>query len=269
MTTVRLPKTRQMLRRYWQKPVSSHELRDERTMKTSGTSDATTATPEAERPTVEEVVQRLRRIRRLSLRRGRVFDTSPFVPEPATAPAAEIETAMPRAGLRVHPTHRLEGFELRSVTRAALRYYACAFAALSVGVTLLWFGASMLGIVGRIEEFMRSIGFRGFHFAGFAVIVGGILLSVAAVAFLTVMTVLAAAFYNLLVQPDRGVGVRLAAIPPVAVEPPSPQSGTTNGNGNGNGARKAKTNGNGNGTSNGSRNGSSNGNRTSTRRRVE
>ena len=63
----------------------------------------------------------------------------------------------------------------------------------------------MLGIVGRVEEFMRSIGFRGFRFAGFEVVVGSILLCVAAVAFLTVMTVLAAAFLNLLGGHERGV----------------------------------------------------------------
>ena len=133
-----------------------------------------------------------------------------------------------QASEKLEPTHRLEGFELRSVASTALLYYGCAFLVLVLGVVLVWFGASMFGVVGRIEEFMRSIGFRDFNFAGFKVITGGILLAVSAVAFLTVMTVIGAAFYNLLGRPHRGVKVRLVAIePPVLQEPePTPEDDT-------------------------------------------
>jgi hypothetical protein len=131
------------------------------------------------------------------------------------------------------------------VASAAIRYYTCAFAVLTLGVVLAWVGASVFGVVGRVEEFMRSIGFRDFRFAGFQVILGGILLCVAAVAFLTVMTVLAAAFYNLLGRRDHGVGIRITPIrPPIVVGPP-PRHGSGNGNGSGNGSG----NGNGNGDS--------------------
>ena len=97
-------------------------------------------------------------------------------------------------GWRVEPTHRVEGFELRSVARASLRYYTGAFAALAIAVVLIWVGASALGAVDRVEHFMRTIGFRGFHFTGVDVIFGGVLLCIAGIAFFTVITVLAAAF---------------------------------------------------------------------------
>ena len=68
------------------------------------------------------------------------------------------------------PTHRLEGFDLRSVASTALLYYGCVFVVLTLGVMTVWFGASMFGVVGRVEEFMRGIGFRAFRFDGVAVI---------------------------------------------------------------------------------------------------
>lgn len=119
---------------------------------------------------------------------------------------------MTRATQEREPTHRLEGFELRSVGRIALFYYACALAVLMLGVVLTWAGLSALGFVGQFEEFMRSIGFRGFRVSTSAVILGGILLVAAVVVFLTVMTMLAAGFYNALAR-HHGVGVRLKAIP--------------------------------------------------------
>src|SRR5688500_15182240 len=124
---------------------------------------------------------------RIPLRRRRSLETAPFEPEPHS-----VDATAPRAGGRLEPTHRLAGFDLRSVASTALLYYAFVFVVLTLGVILVWVVANMLGVVGRVEEFMRSIGFRDFRFAGFQVIVGGVLLSMAAVAFLTVMTVLAA-----------------------------------------------------------------------------
>lgn len=187
---------------------------------------------------------------RVPSRRRRSLETAPFDPEAAHA----VDTPAPAVGWHLEPTHRLAGFELRSVASTALLYYACAFVVLALGVVLVWTGANLLGVVGRVEEFMRSIGFRGFHFAGFEIIVGGVLLCVAAVAFLTVMTVLAAAFYNLLGRPDRGVKLRLA--PLEAVTTTAPASSAHNGNGNGNGNGDGNGNGNGNGDGNGDGNGS-------------
>jgi hypothetical protein len=139
-------------------------------------------------------------------------------------------------GWCVEPTHRLEGFELRSVALASLRYYTGAFAALALAVVLAWVGASAAGAVDRVEHFMRSIGFRGFHFTALEVIFGGVLLCIAGVAFFTVMTVLAAAFYNLPGRPKAGVGIRLA---PISAAPTSessePPGNPPNGNGQDNG----------------------------------
>jgi hypothetical protein len=165
---------------------------------------------------------------RLPIRRDRT---------PTDAPSPDDPRSI---GWRVEPTHRVEGFELRSVARASLRYYAGAFAALALAVVLACVGASAVGAVSRVEHFMRSIGFRGFHFAGFEVILGGVLLCVAGVVFFTVMTVLAAAFYNLPGRAKAGVGIRLEPISAApASEPFAPPGHPPNGNGNGNGSEGA------------------------------
>jgi hypothetical protein len=61
---------------------------------------------------------------------------------------------------------------------------------------------------------MRSIGFRGFRLVGPEVILGFVLILGALVVFLTVMTLVAAAFYNLLGTGRRGVRIRTSVVHP-------------------------------------------------------
>jgi hypothetical protein len=205
------------------------------------TEDFTAASPDTDEGSSRWARRRplalpLRLPRPLPRRRRRALVTEEF--DPASTDVVYTSPA-PKSG-HLEPTHRLEGFELRSVASTALLYYGCAFLVLTLGVVLVWFGASMFGVVGRVEEFMRSIGFRDFRFAGFKVITGGVLLSVAAVAFLTVMTVLGAAFYNLLGRPHRGVKLRLTPIAPEHnVEALPHGNGNGSGNGNGDGAHES------------------------------
>ncbi len=167
-------------------------------------------------------------------RDGRAVETVPFGPETDDASSREVA---PRASsrrlveLNVEATHHLEGFELRSVARVAAWYYSGALAVLAGGVVLAWLAAVVLGLVGRAEEFMRSIGFREFTFVGIEVIFGGILLALAAMTFLTTMTVVAAACYNLLRRPGREVGVRITPVGARAQEPTDVAVSVANGNG--------------------------------------
>ena len=199
------------------------------------TEDFTAASPDAKDGSARWARRAsLRLPLRLKLRRGRSLETVPF--EPESAPA--VDAPAPQLGRHLEPTHRLEGFDLRSVASTALLYYACAFVVLSLGVVLVWVGASVFGVVGHVEDFMRSIGFRDFHVAGFKIIMGAVLVCVAVVTFLTVMTVLAAAFYNLLGRPNRGLRLRLT---PIVAEEIADALAAPASNGNG----SAHTNGNG------------------------
>lgn len=167
-------------------------------------------------------------------RDGRAVETVPFPPEADDAPSGEVaprRSSRRLVELSVEATHHLEGFELRSVARVAVWYYACALAVLAAGVVVAWLAAVALGLVGRAEEFMRSIGFRDFTFVGIEVIAGGVLLALAAMVFLTAMTVLAAACYNLLRRPGREVGVRITPVGARAPEPTDVAVSVANGNG--------------------------------------
>jgi hypothetical protein len=180
-----------------------------------------------------------RRATALNGESGDSYPSRPSVPRPRLLIRSSRTAPV---GRRVEPTHRLEGLELRSVASVALLYYSCIFGVLTLGIATLWFGVSGLGLVGRVEGFMRGIGFRGFRVGGLEVIAGGALLSAAAVTFLAVVTVVAAAFYNIIGRPGRGIAVRLAPIAPLSLsvaEDPTQQdlnAPSTNGNGNGNGS---------------------------------
>jgi hypothetical protein len=138
------------------------------------------------------------------------------------APASSPVTAVP-SELAVTPSHQLEGIELRSLAGFAALFYGAAFIALGIGVAAVWFLASLVGLVGQFEEFMQSIGFRDFQVLGPKVIFGGLLAAFALVAFLTVMTVLAGALYNVMARHGHMVRVRLGETPPVTREPPPAQ----------------------------------------------
>jgi Transmembrane domain of unknown function (DUF3566) len=133
---------------------------------------------------------------------------------PAEAPTVTSESFV------VTPTHQLEGIELRSLAVFAALFYGAAFVALGIGIAVVWFFAWIVGLVGQFEEFMQSIGFRDFQLVGPRVIFGGLVLALALVVFLTVMTVLAAALYNVMASNGRTVRMRFGEAPPVTHEPP-------------------------------------------------
>jgi hypothetical protein len=139
--------------------------------------------------------------------------------EPISESAPAI--ALP-SELVVTPTHQLEGIDLRSLAVFSALFYGAAFLALAIGVAVAWLLASVVGLVGQFEEFMRSIGFRDFEVVAPQVILGGLVLALALVVFLTVMTVLAAALYNVMAKHGRTVRVRFGEVPPPAPQEPPP-----------------------------------------------
>ena len=101
----------------------------------------------------------------------------------------------------------LEGFDLRSVARFAVRFFACVLAAMIVATFALWAVASLLGLVGAFERFMRGIGFTDFTFLSIKFLLGICLIGAAISLFLVVMTLLTAGLYNVLAHRWQGVRV--------------------------------------------------------------
>jgi hypothetical protein len=155
------------------------------------------------------------------MRASAAATTLPGVPRPKKRSTARADAASTEVEpLVVTPTHQLEGIELRSLAWFSAMFYAAAFAALGLGLVVVWFLAWIVGLVGQFEAFMQSIGFRDFQLMGPKLIFGALLLALALVVFLTVMTVLAGALYNVMASNGRTIRVRLGEPPPVSPAPP-------------------------------------------------
>lgn len=154
----------------------------------------------------------------------------PFAPAPAE------ELAPPRGRSRVRD------LGLTSVAKVSACFYLCGFVVILVAATVLWMVATAVGVVGEIESFMDDLGFEGFHFISGTLLWAALLIGFALTAILTVITVVAAALYNLFADLVGGFEVTLT---PVVEEPDEPDDEPVatpverngNGRGNGNGVR--------------------------------
>jgi uncharacterized membrane protein YgcG len=189
--------------------------------------------------------------------------------------------AAPRTEMRDADVRRIDHVDLRPIAKIAATYYLCVLAVVLVASVLFWLFASMIGIVGSIEGFVRDVGFSGFHFVSVQLFLGLIILGLAWVGVMTVLTVLAGAFYNLLAEQLGGITVRTSVPAEARVMPKLREladdetmhvedqereralaaafaSVTRNGNGsNGNGANGNGSNGNGSNGNGSSANGHS------------
>lgn len=148
---------------------------------------------------------------------------------------------------------RVDSIDLRSLALVAGLFYLTAFLVLAGAVALVWIFAASTGFISQLEEFMQDIGFRDFRLAAPEVIFGFVILIVALVLFLTVMTLLAGAFYNMLGMGKSGIRIRTTilqrerrVVEPDEEEEPEPETLVTKplvveppkaGDGNGDGER--------------------------------
>jgi uncharacterized membrane protein len=135
-------------------------------------------------------------------------------------PPVAPETSKDRAAKRARAVHApkpaprttrvvLRRLDPWTVLKLSVVYYLALFAVLLVAGTLLWAGASAVGVIGNIESFMVDIGFEDFRFipskllGGLAL--GGLILVVAG----TVANVLLTALFNLMSDVVGGLKLTL------------------------------------------------------------
>ena len=110
-----------------------------------------------------------------------------------------------------------------SVLKLSLVFYLALFIVILVAGVLLWAGATAVGVVGNIENFMVDIGFNDFKFVPKellgGVALGGLVLVVAG----TCANVLLAALFNLMGDIVGGLKLTLQE----ENEVPRPEEGTT------------------------------------------
>ena len=129
----------------------------------------------------------------------------------------------------------MRDIRLWSVARVSLFFYLCGLVAFMTAVVVVWIVANAFGVVGEIEGFMDDLGFEGFEFVSGTLLWASILIGLAITAILVVLTVLAAAVYNLFADFGGGIEITLEA----PLQETAPFDGDGSRAHDGNGARRS------------------------------
>lgn len=102
----------------------------------------------------------------------------------------------------------VRSIDIWSVLKIALCFYLCALIVVLVAGVVLWWIASAVGAIENVEKFIGElVSDNNFHFLSWEVLRGATLIGLVIVCVLVVITVLAAAFYNLFSELIGGLEV--------------------------------------------------------------
>jgi hypothetical protein len=148
----------------------------------------------------------------------------------------DAHRALPEQQVVEH--RRVREVALGSVARVSVCFYLCGLVAFLVAAMVLWIVASAFGVVGGVEGFMDDLGFEGFEFAPATLLWAGVLIGLAVTAILVVLTVFAAALYNVFADLAGGIEITLTDGARTAIGPVERAGGDGNNATSGNGARR-------------------------------
>ncbi|MDQ1449056.1 MAG: hypothetical protein QOC79_2027 [Actinomycetota bacterium] len=102
----------------------------------------------------------------------------------------------------------IRSIDIWSVLKISLCFYLSALLVMLVAGIVLWWIASALGAIHNVEKFIGDLlSDQHFHFLSWEVLRGATLIGLVVVCVLVVITVLAAAFYNLFSELTGGLEV--------------------------------------------------------------
>ena len=102
----------------------------------------------------------------------------------------------------------IRSIDIWSVLKISLCFYLSALLVMLVAGVVLWWIASALGAIHNVEKFIGDlVSDQHFHFLSWEVLRGATLIGLVVVCVLVVITVLAAAFYNLFSELTGGLEV--------------------------------------------------------------
>ncbi len=116
--------------------------------------------------------------------------------------------AVPRVERRF--TQVIRHVDLWSVLKVSICFYLCGLVVTIGAGAVLWLIASAAGAVENVEGFITDLGWPDFEFLSWRILKASVLLGLVFVALATIVTVLAAAFYNLFSELVGGIEVTLA-----------------------------------------------------------
>jgi hypothetical protein len=138
-----------------------------------------------------------------------VLESVPAKPE-ARAPRKprRRRVASPRQVFERRYVQTVRSVDLWSVLKVAICFYLCALIVILVAGVMLWWMASAAGVVASIESFVGElVNNKDFRLLSWEVLRAATLIGLVVVCLMTVVTVLAAAFYNLFSELLGGIEV--------------------------------------------------------------
>jgi hypothetical protein len=132
------------------------------------------------------------------------------VPEPPVArPRRDRRAArVPQRVYERRYRQTIRHVDLWSVLKLSICFYLCGLLVTLAAGVVLWWIASAAGVVHNIEQFVGDlVNNKGFHFLSWEVLRTATLVGLVVVCLLVVVTLIAAAFYNLFAELLGGVEV--------------------------------------------------------------
>jgi hypothetical protein len=147
-------------------------------------------------------------------------DIGPNVPRPparATAPAPPARGVQPVARPAAAPVSErryrqtIHRVDLWSVLKISVCFYICGMAVTMVAIVALWAIADAAGVIHSVEKFFGDLlQTKNFTFLSTEILRGALLVSAVFVVLAVVITVIAAAFYNVFAELFGGVEVTIS-----------------------------------------------------------
>jgi hypothetical protein len=123
-------------------------------------------------------------------------------------PKKQRRVATPRQVYERRYVQTIRSVDLWSVLKVSICFYLCSLIVLLVAGIMLWWIASAAGVIDSVQSFVGElVDNKDFQFLSWQVLRASTLVGLVIVCILTVLTVLAAAFYNLFSELLGGVEV--------------------------------------------------------------
>lgn len=138
-----------------------------------------------------------------------VLESVPSKPEPnAPKKSRRRRVASPRQVFERRYVQTIRSLDLWSVLKVSICFYLCTLIVMLVAGVMLWWIASAAGVISSVESFVgQLVNNKGFRLLSWQVLRAATLIGLVVVCLLTVVTVLAAAFYNLFSELLGGIEV--------------------------------------------------------------
>jgi hypothetical protein len=134
---------------------------------------------------------------------------------PAPAPAVAHAAPAPAPLVNAEPERRyrqtIHRVDLWSVLKISVCFYICGMAVTMVALVALWLIADAAGVIHSVEKFFGDLlQTKNFTFLDAEILRGALLVAAVLVGLQSVITVSAAAFYNVFAELFGGVGITIS-----------------------------------------------------------